>query len=429
MKTKSVLLSALLIFLFNAGQAQDMQYAKDVIKKLCSDEFAGRGYIDDGVNRSANYLADEFKKLRLRSYGRDYFQDFYFPVNTFPYPIRCTLDNIVLKEGADFFLHPASNSCSGDYKVRHYDLSDSVDQKLFERKIELGSESNEAFAFKGSKEEIQLANSRLNKNIVIESRENKIIYGVSTSVSDKCRLIFPDSIIDNASELSIKGSNLFLQEFHSRNVMAYIPARKKSSKKRRRKSKSVQPKRSTETIVITAHYDHLGKMGNAIFPGASDNASGVSMVLNLAKHYARKAPNKNIAFILFAGEEAGILGSLYYTKNPAFPLENITMLINLDIMGSADEGVTVVNATEFPQQFEKLVAINKTHTYIPAVKSRGKAANSDHYFFSEEGIPSFFLYSNGGPGFYHDIYDTANSIPLTNYEGVFKLLVNFIDSF
>lgn len=409
-----------------------MEYTKEVISKLCSNEFSGRGYVNDGVNKSAEYLASEFKKLRLKSYQRNYFQEFSFPVNTFPYPIKCTLDNIILEAGKDFLMNPASGSCNGSYKVRQFDLSDTIDQQLFKRKLELGTEASEVFAFKGSREAIMTANSAMNKKVLIVASDKKMIHGVSLEASNKCQLIFPDSIIENANTLEIEAQNLFLEDFHSRNVIGYIPAKRNFSKKKKRKrgrNTSSPSSRTNETIVITAHYDHLGKMGDAIFPGASDNASGVSMVLNLAKHYSRKAPDKNIVFMLFSGEEAGILGSLFYTNHPLFPLKNIKMVINLDIMGSAEEGVTVVNATEFPKEFEKLQGINMAYSYIPHVKSRGAAANSDHHFFSEKGIPSFFLYSNGGPGFYHDVFDTPSSIPLTNYEGVFKLLVKFIDSF
>ena len=95
-------------------------------------------------------------------------------------------------------------------------------------------------------------------------------------------------------------------------------------------------------------------------------------------------------------------------------------------MGDATDGVTVVNATEYPKEFARLNEINTLHHYIPVIKSRGKAANSDHYHFSEAGVPSFFLYSNGGKGYYHDIYDKAEEITLKNVDGVAKLLIDFV---
>jgi Zn-dependent M28 family amino/carboxypeptidase len=170
-------------------------------------------------------------------------------------------------------------------------------------------------------------------------------------------------------------------------------------------------------------------MGDAMFPGASDNASGTAMVLNLAKYYSKRNNEYSIVFILFAGEEAGLIGSDYFTSFPTFNIQKIKMLINLDIMGSAEGGVVTVNATEFPRQFATLQKINRKKGYLPEVRKRGPTKNSDHYHFYKKGIPSFFIYSIGGPGFYHDVYDKAESIPMTNYENVFKLLVDFVSTF
>ena len=230
-----------------------------------------------------------------------------------------------------------------------------------------------------------------------------------------CELIFPDSVINNADNLYIKAENKEIESFPSKNVVAYIPAKKKRNR--------------NKYIVFTAHYDHLGKMGNAVFPGASDNASGTAMVLNLAKHYAQCENEYSMVFILFAGEEAGLIGSDYFTSFPTFNIKKIKMLVNLDIMGSAEKGVVVVNATEFPKEFKKLTKINEQKGYLPEVRSRGPTQNSDHYHFYKKGIPSFFIYSNGGPGYYHDIYDTPESIPMANYDNVFKLLVDFVRTY
>ena len=102
------------------------------------------------------------------------------------------------------------------------------------------------------------------------------------------------------------------------------------------------------------------------------------------------------------------------------------MLVNVDIMGSAEKGITVVNGEVFRDNFNLLQSINDKNLLIPEVKIRGKTKNSDHYYFSEMGIPSFFIYSMGGPGYYHDIFDKAASVSLTNYEKVAQLLIDFV---
>jgi Iap family predicted aminopeptidase len=95
-------------------------------------------------------------------------------------------------------------------------------------------------------------------------------------------------------------------------------------------------------------------------------------------------------------------------------------------MGSAEAGITVVNGEQFKSAFDQLVDINKREAYLPEIKIRGKAANSDHYFFSEAGVPSIFIYSNGGPGYYHDVWDKPNTLNFKNYDNVAKLLIQFI---
>ncbi|NJO68366.1 MAG: M28 family peptidase [Bacteroidetes bacterium] len=96
-----------------------------------------------------------------------------------------------------------------------------------------------------------------------------------------------------------------LIKHNARNVIGYLPG-------------------ETDTfIVFTAHYDHLGYMGrNTMFPGANDNASGTSMVLDLIRELSEKKNHRySYAFMLFSGEEAGLLGSTHYVQHPYFPLK------------------------------------------------------------------------------------------------------------
>ena len=394
-----------------AANAQNITYAKRVINDLCESEMAGRGYVDDGVNKAANYLGKEFRKLGVKKFNYSYFQNFEFPINTFPYPIKATLDGKSIQAGKDFLLSPTSGPCNGEYNLLHFDLANEVEKKLYDKKLQLGLDRNEAFVITNKPQDLNVNQYPISIKVL----STKMMHSLQPKAELGCELIFPDSIIVNADSLYINAQNKELKNFTSKNVIGYLPACKKKNR--------------NKFIVFTAHYDHLGKMGEAVFPGASDNASGSAMVLNLAKHYSKVKNKYSMVFILFAGEEAGLLGSKYFTEHPTFNINNIKMLVNLDIMGSAEDGVTVVNATEFPRQFASLQKINDKKNYLPKVKSRGPTSNSDHYYFYAKGIPSFFIYSMGGPGFYHDIYDTPESIPMSNYDNVFKLLTDFVRTF
>jgi Zn-dependent M28 family amino/carboxypeptidase len=183
-------------------------------------------------------------------------------------------------------------------------------------------------------------------------------------------------------------------------------------------------------LVLCAHYDHLGSLGrNTYFPGANDNASGVAMLLELARAIAKKPLRYSVLFVAFSGEEAGLLGSSFMSENPPVPLSNIRFLFNLDLLGFGEKGATVVNATLHPKEFTRLQEINATCHCLPEIKERGKAANSDHYPFSEKGVPAFFMYLMGGPGFYHDIDDKPKTLSLKGFRGTFQLIMEFMRGF
>ena len=124
-----------------------------------------------------------------------------------------------------------------------------------------------------------------------------------------------------------------------------------------------------------------------------------------------------------------MLGSKHYSEHPLFPLQKIKFLTNLDLLGTGNDGAMVVNASVFTSAFEKLNSINNERHYLTQLKKRGKAANSDHYWFTEKGVPGFFIYTMGGIQAYHDIYDVEKTLPLTDYIDACKLLIDFYGQF
>jgi Zn-dependent M28 family amino/carboxypeptidase len=133
--------------------------------------------------------------------------------------------------------------------------------------------------------------------------------------------------------------------------------------------------------------------------------------------------------IAFAGEEAGLLGSQYFTRNPKVPLANISFLVNVDIMGSGEEGITVVNGSLHKEAFDRLTHINDSLALLPQIKIRGKAANSDHYPFSEKGVPAFFFYTMGPNKHYHDIEDTYDALSFSAFNNLQLLIQGFFNQF
>ena len=174
-----------------------------------------------------------------------------------------------------------------------------------------------------------------------------------------------------------------------------------------------------QAVLITAHYDHLGRGwpdvrqsdAGRIHPGADDNASGVAVLIELVRNFAAGAPpERNLAFVAFSAEEAGLLGSRYYVEHPRpAPLEGIIGVINLDSVGRLeDQPVSVLatgSAMEWPFVFRGVSAV----TGIASESIAGAAASSDQQSFIDRGVPGVQIFT-GAHGDYHRASDTPDKV-------------------
>ncbi|MFC4212220.1 M28 family metallopeptidase [Pedobacter lithocola] len=358
------------------GFSQDSVYVSHTIKQLTSKAFWGRGYTKDGMTKAANFLSAEYKKIGLLPFQGDYKQSFSYQVNTFPGKMLVVINGKNLVPGKDFIINNESPSLGKQSNVNKIDS------------ITYQADSNLQIVFK-----------------------DKLTWSVATEVADKTIIqINKKTFTQIPKTISVSIENKLIPDFKAVNICGLVKGTKYPD----------------SVLLITAHYDHLGGMGkDTYFPGANDNAAGVATLLSLAKYYAANPQSYSVGFICFAGEEAGLLGSKYFTENPLLPLSQIKFLINLDLVGTGESGMTVVNASVYPKAFEVLIQTNNEQNLIAKINSRGKAANSDHYFFTEKGVPAFFFYTQGGISAYHDVFDKAETLPLTEYRDLFKLIVSF----
>ena len=391
--------------------AQDTAYAREVISALCSPEMAGRGYVNDGDAAAADYIKKQFEKLGLEAFDFNYYQDFSFPVNTFPGRVNLLVDGVKMKPGVDFIINPKSSTYKGKFDVLTLD-SLAWDSLMRNPVVQDGMMGFSKLPVSNSREFNQKAEELSQKIFpAMLWRKERLTWSVATATDQSLEIDIVDSCLKTPPKLvEIDFETKFKKVHRTQNVVSYVRG-------------TAQP---DSFLVFTAHYDHLGIMGKeALFPGANDNASGVSMLLQLAKYFEANKAGYSIAFIAFAGEEAGLKGSEFYVRHPIFPLMQIKCLVNLDLLGTGEEGITVVNATEFPKLFAKMEKINIEKEYVTQVKKRGKAANSDHHHFTEKGVPSFFIYTLGGIKAYHDVFDKPETLPLTEYADVFRLIRDF----
>jgi Zn-dependent M28 family amino/carboxypeptidase len=194
----------------------------------------------------------------------------------------------------------------------------------------------------------------------------------------------------------------------------------------------VEGKNKDKFIVFSSHYDGLGMFGNVVFPGAQDNASGTAAVLDLASYFSKSEnkPPYSVVFICFGAEEIGMLGSNYYVDNPLFPLEKISLVINLDLVGSGSGGINIVNGKKYEKIFNQLEKISNENYYFYKIIASDNRCNSDHCAFDKKNVPAFFLMTIGEEHKWsHSIYDRYDNLPFTKYESLFKLLRDFIVSY
>ncbi len=397
-------------------QAQDSIYTRSIIKHLTDKSFSGRGYVNKGDLKAASFLKKEFIKIGLVAGSNNFYQNFSFSVNTFPSKLNISINDHLLFPGKDYIIDPSSSGIKGTFTIKVINHSPTYYiSENFQNVILLIDTSGNGKIF--TTDSVRLwENNPLNAAGLIFISEKKLTWSVSTTVDSIFKFhILRNAIPLNPVKIKLNIVNEFIPKHHTQNVVAIIPGF------------SIPD----SFIFITAHYDHLGKMGkHTYFPGANDNVSGVSMLLNLAKYF-KQSKNQikyTMVFIAFAGEEAGLIGSKYYTDHPIVDLKKINFLMNLDLLGTGEDGLMVVNGDIYTEAFSSLEKINSEHQYLKTISKRGAAHNSDHYYFSEKGVPSFFCYTMGGIAAYHDIYDKANTLPLTKYKEVFSLLHDFIKS-
>jgi hypothetical protein len=351
--------------------------------------------------------------------GQNYFQEFILPTNYFPARMNLKLDTKKLIPGEDYLVEAYSSSIDATLEVMRLTeeiLTDKKAGKAF-RKIDLRNKAlivppelkkSEAYA-------LFVAKAPIVARVEIHPVEKLGAWSPSADVYPITHIrILKTHLEKDPARITLSVKAEFEKDYRSQNVIGYVKG-------------SVHP---DSFFVFTAHYDHLGRMGkNTMFPGANDNASGTSLMLNLAAYYASDSvkPEYSMLFIAFAAEEIGLIGSKYFVELPLVPLKKMRFLINMDLMGTGSEGMMVVNGKHFTAPYDALVAINDKASYLPVIKARGKAKNSDHYWFTEQGVPSFFFYLMGGPKFYHDIYDKAETLPLTKYAEVFRLITEFVE--
>lgn len=474
------LVFSLLFSLFNYAKAEEVNFCDyklvsntfssvssyKYLQELTSDKFEGRQSGTKGADLTAQWISDLFKGFGLKPCGDNtYFQEFdvqYYEINSpLSFSILNSVFNISLNYKKDFTVLTGSGSGKVNSKLvfagygitsksKNYDDYNNIDVNgkivLIMRRspstFNLGEEST-YFQTK-----IKNASEHGAVGVIVSekvSEKNKMIMNtkyvggtagsipalfITSEVADK---ILTDNKI-TLSELENKidkdkkpfsfdinceceiNVNVSSEMRKASNIIGYIPARDRNNK---------------ESILITAHYDHLGidQIDGEIYRGANDNASGTAVLLEVARSLSINncyVPSINIVFVAFAGEEEGLIGSYYYVTNPLFPLNKIRAVLNMDMVGTGTgnliAGTDKLLYKELADNIEKSCqCLDISGMFSKNLLNSG----SDHYFFHINKIPNVFFIRNNPTniGGYHNTLDTLETVDPANLSEIGELVI------
>lgn len=184
-------------------------------------------------------------------------------------------------------------------------------------------------------------------------------------------------------------------------------------------------KGADKTIVLGAHYDHLGYgsegslyMGDpAIHNGADDNASGVAGMIELGRLLNRTDLSHNVLLLAFSGEEKGLWGSNYFTKNPSLSLDNIAFMVNMDMIGRLSENKKLaIHGVGTSPVFEEILVRNNQDLELKMEQSGSGPSDHSSFYYSDVPVLSFFT------GQHEDYHKPSDDEHLINYEGMADVL-------
>lgn len=408
---------------------QLIPYAQSVVDTLTSSAYAGRGYLDDADGKAAAYIARQFEKLGVSPLSASYFQEFPITVDVIPEAPLLQINDKILEPGIDYLPFPGSAGGRADIQrqivyagsgifqpnlgINDFDglsLKDAllVLDEAIPDSIRKHEQTDPTLLTASTRVEIA---SRLGASGVIILTENNLSqFYAPLNTTIPAFIVSKTQWPEDVSRVSYTHHPQLDWQTTTSNVIAHIPG-------------TASP---DDYLVVMAHYDHLGRIGKAhYFPGANDNASGVALMLALASHFADHPLKQSLVFIAFSGEEQRLQGSRHFVEHPPVPLDQIKFLINLDMVASGEAGLMAVGGSDFAPEFELLSTLNDSLQLGPLGK-RPNAPNSDHYFFLQQGVRGFFLYTNKGTQPYHHPHDMPATLDWGEFEDTLLLVRTFL---
>lgn len=443
----SVLFAVLGLFISASVLGQDCDLAdKKAVQRLmkditylASDELEGRHPGTEGERKARVYIANRFEDMGLEPMGTDgYFQRFTYEGNVDIVNQRLVLNGKEQSPGKDFYpvkYSAAKGTANGEliyvgYGIiaqdLQYDDYANLSAKQLKGKVFVMDISSpdgihphsKYISYHSLEQRIETAVRKGAVGVVLiqsnqpAEKPESTFKGLSGS---KIPVVFSEKISAEMLEIASVEAEIMVElnevDIEAHNVIGFLD------------------NGADKTIIIGAHYDHLGYGGEgsrytggpAIHNGADDNASGVAGILELAYLLKNKKAPKyaNFLFIAFSAEEKGLLGSKYFTEYPTIDLNSMYFMLNYDMIGHMEENAFTINGVgTSPQWTENLSAI--TCESIKYVTTESGIGPSDHTSFYLKNIPSIHFFTGAHEHYHKPSDDVEIIVP----EGAVKI-VNF----
>ncbi|TAJ15099.1 M28 family peptidase [Marinilabiliaceae bacterium JC017] len=450
--------------------AQNLEVSKDAVKFitkknlkhhvyiLASDSLQGRNTGETGQKKAARYIAREFKTMGLKKVNNNYLHSF----------------ELWQRQWHDVYLEHNARRFNDLEQIAYLSFS-PINEEIEKEVIFIGDGCNANLHARNLADKIVVASinnmrawyplaDRLKKenpfglflfnptddlqfdvikNQIIPLRHNKTIsnkelrptqssaYQVFALNNNMTRELFSVPT-DSLKQLSDAGTaylipatriklkcQMLIHKIETENIVGYLPGKAQTK----------------ETLVITAHYDHVGKIGDTIYYGADDNASGTATLLEIARSFTLLPDKtyKNILFVATTAEEKGMYGASYFMEHYDSTRYNILANINIDMVGRRDSVgkknyIYLIGTEQFPE-FDQLVTranslshpLKLDYSYAHSSGFGSMLQLSDHYAFYNQNIPILCFFNGLHPD-YHKPTDTPDKIEYNELEKRARLI-------
>jgi len=434
-------------------------------KYLASKELEGRLGGSEGYYKAAVFMANEFSKLGLQPIEkRSYFQKFKVEYNEILPP--CSLNLIqndkVIKEyklGDDYVFRgfTGSGDVTADAVFVGYGISaDSIGYNDY-KDIDVKDKIVVAFKYnpkwKIENKNWPEGNPRPKAKVAAEHGAKAILYvsfpndkmpqqpiGSVLHGSGEQDINFPQLHINlNVAEDLFMGSGYTLSQLQTKIDSTHLPFSIKLDKtvsivanaKYDKNKETVNvvgiypgsdDELKKEYVIVGAHLDHVGQQGNEIFfPGANDNASGSSAVLEIARAFAEQEieTERSIIFALFSNEESGLEGAEFLANNLPIPKENVIAMLNMDCIAHGDS-IRLGNGKSAPKLWQLAKEIDKDNDAM-SVDATWSGGGADATPFHKVGIPTLYFVTTNSYTHLHQLSDTPETLNQELFEKITRL--------